>query len=229
MPKEFSLPNLVGDLHYIVFSTYVHEWLFGVCPPRPGLAVLEPGCGSGKFALSYALKGGDVNLFDIDEEVVRYARRLKSALEVLADNHLDAHIWQGDIFAFEENWGVYDLVFNEGVPQHWPDEGVPQHWPDEKRQGCIDRMARWAKPGGLVVIVGNNGHNPQEQETDRAFKFTYEGMPPTRRCFTREELETRMAWAGLKDVQVAPLGVPDLQHLPVRWTAATLLGAYGRK
>ena len=83
-------------------------------------------------------------------------------------------------------------------------------------------MAGWAKPGGVVVIVGNNGHNRREQETDRTFKFTYEGMPPTRKCFTREELEERMTRAGLTEVQVVPLGSP-------LWTEATLLGAYGRK
>ena len=216
MPKDFSLPNMVKDLEYTVNGTFVHQWLFRVCPPRPGLprlTMLEPGSGSGKFGLAYALQGAEVTLLDIDHEVVDYCTRILQALEVLLSHPVRANVWRRDIFELEMAPDMFDLVFNEGVPQHWTDE--------EKRQGCIDRMARWARPGGLVVIVGNNGHNRREQETDRSFQFTYEGMPPTRRCFTREELEERMARAGLKDVQVAPLGGT--------WELATLLGAYGRK
>lgn len=224
MPKDFSLPNLVKDLGYTVNGTYVHQWLFGVCPPEPGLLMLEPGCGSGKFGLAYALKGAHVTLLDIDPQAVEYCRRLFRALAALVGQGLPAAILRADLFGPVGDLvpeGEYDLVFNEGVPQHWTDE--------ERRQGCIDRMARWAKPGGVVAIVGNNGHNPREQETDRNFQFTYEGMPPTRKCFTREELEERMTRAGLTNIWVTPLGVPDLQNL-VQWTgAATLLGAYGRK
>jgi len=181
--------------------------------------MLEPGCGSGKFGLWYSLNSANVDLFDIDPDVVEYSTRLWKALEALLKRQLPVRLGQGDLFQIDSLFGFhvrdqYDLVFNEGVAQHWPDE--------ERRQGCIDLMARCAKPGGLVVIVGNNGHNPREQETDRTFKFTYEGMPPTRKCFTREELKERMERAGLRDVQVVPLGLPS-------WSQATLLGGYGRK
>lgn len=205
MPKDFSLPNMVQDLHYAVNGTYVHQWLHSVCPPREGLTVLEPGCGCGKFGLSYALKGAHVTLFDIDQEVVEYCHRLKKALDVLREGAfhfapfpLSTEIMVADLFTQGPYAHTANLVFNEGVPQHWPDE--------EHRQGCINRMATWAKPGGLVVIVGNNGNNPRELETDRSMKFTYEGMPPQRKCFTSLELVQRLEKAGLRQVQTAYLG-----------------------
>jgi ubiquinone/menaquinone biosynthesis C-methylase UbiE len=108
---------------------------------------------------------------------------------------------------------MFDLVFNEGIPQHWTE--------DEKRQKCINEMMRVTKPGGTVIIIGNNGLNPEEQKIDQSFQFKYEGMPPTRKCFTPEELKSRMAVAGLLDVKVAILG----PHL----NTATLIGGYGRK
>ena len=212
MPKDLSLPNMVKDLDYIVNGTYVHQWLHQVCPPRPGLRVLEVGAGSGKFSLSYALKGAEAYLFDIDPQAVEYCQRLNDALVALVGQLLPTSIFRADLFGpvgLPEEWA--DLVFNEGVPQHWPDE--------ERRQGCIDRMARWSRD--LVVIMGNNGLNPHEQDIDRSFSFKYQGMPPQRKCFTPDELKERMERAGLKDVQAFPLDGT--------WQKATLFGAYGRK
>lgn len=213
MVKEASLGNLVKDLNYIVFTTYVHDYLFSVFPPKPGVRILEPGCGSAKFSLSYALAGCEVRAFDINILAVDYARRLKFALEILQQKKIHCQIDRDDIFHMAWPNDMFDLVFNEGIPQHWTE--------DEKRQKCINEMMRVTKPGGTVIIIGNNGLNPEEQKIDQSFQFKYEGMPPTRKCFTPEELKSRMAVAGLLDVKVAILG----PHL----NTATLIGGYGRK
>ena len=230
MPKDFSLANLYKDLGYIILGTYVHEVLFGLCPPRDDLTVLEAGCGSGKFGLRYALFGANVLCFDIDPQVIEYAERLRMALghlrgdgvgEVVmtVDSILDmrylqsTHVWKDwdktfsvKDLALPEQW---DLVFNEGVPQHFPD--------DETRQKCINEMTRVSK--GLVVVIGNNGLNPQEQEIDRTFNFGYMGMPPRRRCFTPDELTDKLKKAGLAGVKCQPLGA--------NWQDATLFAGWG--
>lgn len=215
MPKDFSLPLMLRDLDYTVNGTYVHDFLFRVCPPRPGLAILEPGCGSGKFGLSYALKGAQVLMLDIDPEVIEYACRLRASLEVLIGYPLNAGTSNSDLFnrLRGRREAPFDLVMNEGVPQHWSD--------DEKRQGCIDLMAQVTRPGGLVVIIGNNGLNSHEQEVDGSFQFQYMGMPPQRKCFTPEELKTRMELAGLREVRVEPLAGALLD--------ATLIAGWGVK
>lgn len=213
MPKDFSLHNMVKDLFYIANPTFVHEWLFKIAPLRPGLTMLEPGCGAGKFGLAYSIRGVAAYMFDIDDEVVRYATRLKLALGVLLARELAATIYIGDLFQVRTDTAFkYDLVFAEGTAQHWT---------DERRQGCIDRMAAWCKPGGIVAIAGNNGLLPHEQEADNSFRFTYQGMPPKRKCFSPTELEERMEKAGLVDVRMEPLGGT--------WENAPLIGGDGRK
>ena len=212
MGKDFSLANLVRDLDYAVNGTFVHQALFHICPPRAGLTVLEPGCGSGKFGLSYALRGcAKVTMFDIDPSVVDYARRLMAALEALRAGPVPAEINTGDIFKMPYDTGLFDLVMNEGIPQHWPDE--------ERRQMCINEMARVSR--SIVAIIGNNGVNPREQEIDRTFQFGYVGMPQTRKCFTPEELLERMKRAGLFDLKA--------QALDGNWENARLFMAWGVK
>jgi len=206
MTKELSLENLVRDLTYIVFSTHVHQFLFELFPPRESAAILEPGCGSAKFSLSYALKGCHVWGIDIDPQVIEYAHRLQGALSMLAKRTLNIDLRVGDIHHLEFPDHSFDLVFNEGVSQHWPDE--------EKRQGSINEMTRVSRD--MVIIIGNNGLNPEEQRIDREFRFGYCGMPPTRKCFTPLELEDRMTKAGLFGVRVRALD-------------ATLIAGYGRK
>ena len=174
--------------------------------------VLEPGCGSCKFALAYALRGCIVTALDIDPDAGRYATRIMNTLDCLIGGfRYRPVIREGDIHNLPYRDASWDLVFNEGVPQHYPDE--------ERRQGSINEMARVAR--NAVVIIGNNGLNPSEQETDRTFSFGYMGMPPMRKCFTPGELKGRMEAAGLVDVRVESLTYP--------MEAATLIAGWGRK
>jgi len=209
MPKDFSLLNLFKDLEYTIFGTEVHTFLFRIFPPKEGSMVLEPGCGCGKFGLAYALRGCEVVLLDIDHEVVNYARRIRGALNSLLDFPLPVQIKVGNIHRMHFGDNTFDLVMNEGVPQHWTDE--------EKRQGSIDQMARVSKD--TVVVIGNNGLSEEEQHVDENFNFTYKGMPPHRKCFIPDELEMRLKKAGLKNVNVEPVtpGLIDNSTLIVGW------------
>ena len=212
-PKDFSLKNLFRDLEYTIFGTEVHALLWKIFPPHEGALILEPGCGSGKFGLSYAMKGCEVILLDIDPEVVNYARRLRGALNSLLGFPLPTQIRVGNIHRMHFSDNSFDLVFNEGVPQHWTD--------NEKRQGAIDQMVRVSKD--TVVVIGNNGENPEELEKDRTEKFGYVGMPPERRCFSKNELEIRLKRAGLKEVNVEPVS-PS-----VGTSKSYLIAGWGRK
>jgi len=212
MPKSFELANLLRDLEYIILGTEIHSFLFKVFPPREGLLILEPGCGSGKFGLSYALKGCEVILLDIDPEMVNYARRLRGALNSFLGSPLATQIRVGNIFRMPFADDHFDLVFNEGVSHHWPDE--------QKRQGSIDQMARVSKD--VVIVIGNNGANPHEVEKWESQEFGYKGMPPKARFFTPEELEDRLKKAGLKRINVEGI-------TPGRIEDSVLIAGYGRK
>jgi len=212
MPKDFSIQNLFHDLEYTLFGTEAHDFLFRVFPPGENKRVLEAGCGCGKFGIAYALAGCDVTMIDVDKQVLAYARRIRNAANSLNGHAALTRIWPCSIhkMGYEDN--SFDLVFNEGVPQHWTTE--------ELRQGSIDKMVKVS--GDTVVVMGNNGLREEEQEVDKSFDFTYEGMPPRRKCFTPDELERRLKKAGLKRVQVEPV-------TPGKIEDSYLIGGYGYK
>lgn len=209
MPKDFKLTNLFKDLEYILYGTEPYAFLTRLFPPREGAIVLEPGCGCGKFGLSYALQGCEVILLDYDPEVVKYARRLRGALNALLDFPLPVLIKVGNIHRMRFAPSTFDLVFNEGVPQHWTT--------DAHRQAAIDNMARVSRD--MVIVMGNNGANPQQVKEDDTATFTYKGMMPKRKCFTPEELEMRLKRAGLKNVGVEPVtpGPIENSYLLAGW------------
>jgi len=212
MPKDFNIQDLFQDLEYTLFGTEVHAFLFKVFPPEENKRVLEAGCGCGKFGIAYALAGCDVTMIDIDNEVANYARRIRDAANSLNGHAAVTFIRNNDIFKMTYEDDSFDLVFNEGIPHHWPDE--------ERRQGCINLMTRIS--GDTVIVIGNNGDNPIEVEKYGNMEFTYEGMPPRTKFFTPDELGMRLRKAGLKNVNVEGVTSGRIED-------STLIGGYGRK
>ena len=190
--------NMVHDMQYIVEETAVHQILYCLAPPFEGMHVLEAGFGSGKFSTGYAMKGARVTGIDIDPQAMEYARRVASALKILSAG--SNYMWkvpnflQEDVHKIRFPDNFFDLVFNEGVPQHFPQ--------DEERQLILNEMTRVCKQGGKVIVIGNDGDNPAEALNDKSVKFTYEGMGPQRRCFTREELMSKLSASGLVGVRI---------------------------
>lgn len=212
MVKSFKLRNFLQDLEYTVFGTEVHAFLFKVYPPKEGMLILEPGCGSGKFGLAYALAGCETVMLDIDPEVLKYARRLRGALNCLVGFPLPTVIRTGNVHRLHYADNTFDLAFAEGLSHHWTDE--------ERRQGSIDQMTRVSKD--TVIVIGNNGANPLEVEKYGDVEFQYKGMPPKAKFFTPDELEMRLKKAGLKNVNVEPISPGKIED-------SVLVGGYGRK
>ena len=212
MPKEMKISNLFKDLEYTVFGTEAHQFIITRAPLGEEKMSLELGCGCGKFSINFAMLGTETILVDIDPEVITYARRIRGAVNALLGYPLPIQIKLGNLFNLRVTRESFDLVFNEGVPQHWTDE--------QKRQGCINIMANLSKD--MVMVIGNNGLREEEQRVDESFDFSYKGMPLRRKCFTPDELEMRLKKAGLKRVQVE--GVT-----PGRIEDSYLIGGYGYK
>lgn len=212
MPKEMDLDNLYKDLGFALHGLWLHEFLFALCPPE-GATVLEPGCGSGKMGIHYALRGArETVLIDIDPSMVEYATRLSKATAALAGRKLGIAILEGSIFHLPYADNTFDLVFNEGIPHHWPDE--------ERRQGSIDAMARVSR--GWVCVIGSNALCPETMKMAEETSHTYAGMPPKQKPFTPEELSGRLKKAGLVKVDVMPA-------IGSFWSESTLIVGWGRK
>jgi len=210
--RDFSLRNSLKDLELAIFGSETHLFLFKIFPPGENKLVLEAGCGSGKFGLGYALAGCEVIMIDIDPEAVNYARKIRGALNSLTGFPLPTQIKVGNIHRMHFSDDHFDLVFNEGVPQHWPDE--------KRRQGSIDQMVRVSND--MVIVVGNNGLNPKEVDKYKNVEFPYLGMPLKTEFFTPDELEMRLKKAGLKKIQVEPVTPGPIEN-------STLIAGWGRK
>lgn len=225
--KVVSIDNLYKDLGYIIHLTVVTDFMLKTLPLKEGMMVLEAGSGSGKLGISYAARGCRVHMIDVDIDAIEYGRRLRTAYMSIAGMlkhpHADFAVFnQVDLFSRHYADDVFDLVFNEGVVQHFPE--------DPERQQAIDSMVRVCKPGGNVCIIGNNGSLAYEQKLDREVEFTYEGMPPKRRCFTLHEMAERLERAGLVDIQVGPVQEEAMKYGDFMYgDNSILIAGWGRK
>jgi len=206
-----DINNLYKDLGHVIRGIWLHEFLFNLVPPE-GAVVLEPGCGSGKMGIHYALKGASVYMVDFDPSMLEYARRLREAAQILAGRHLHVTIRHATIHKLSYADGNFDLVYNEGVPHHWPDE--------ERRQGSINEMARVSR--GWVCVIGSNALCAATLIMAKETDHSYEGMPPKQKPFTPTELGERLSRAGLVLVDVVPANGPS-------WEQSPLLVGWGRK
>lgn len=215
--KPLDDANLNKDLSYIIHGTNLHAVYAYACPPKPGLKILEPGCGSGKFGISYALTGGDVTLLDIDPEVIKYAQELNRRAVNATGRSTSISFVTGSLFDLDKLFGqnAFDFVFNEGLVHHWPD---PQ------RQDCLDQMAAVVRHGGVVCTVCSNALCPDMMDYAGRIEHTYMGMPPKQTPLTPEELGERLEKAGLArhSIKLSPVGT---EH----WNEAVLIAGWGTK
>lgn len=109
------------------------EALWDLLLPRPGLTVLDVGCGTGIAALAMAERGAEVLGIDVDEQMAAVARRQGLAVEVSS---------------FEE-WDPRGRTFERvTAAQSW-------HWVQPERG--VAQAARCLVPGGQLCLFWNVG------------------------------------------------------------------------
>jgi len=231
--KVITDEGLQKDLQYLLRGIDCHGVLAEICPPRYGMQVLEPGCGSGKLGLWFAMRGCLVTLLDIDPQALEYARRLDGMARTNPSQYIHwddpkrVKFVEGSILHLPYEDSVFDFVFNEGVPHHWGLSGS-----DWRRQRAINEMVRVTAIGGWTAVIGSNALCPQTTEMAQKTEHTYLGMPPKQRPFKPAELAERLLKAGLarETVQVRPVffgwGRPDES---LYFHDTPLLVGYGRK
>jgi len=213
--------NLNMDLEYLIHGIDCHMVLEHICPPREGLYVLEPGCGSGKLGLWYAIRGAEVVLLDIDKDALEYAE----ALAVMASKRTGLDILKhttfttGSIHNLPYPDNTFDLVFNEGISQHWGRN--PHDW---RRQKSINEMVRVVKPNSPVCVIASNALNPIIMRQALEISHDYKGMPAKQKPYTSAELVQRLRQAGVapESIRVIPVGTSD-------WELTPLIAGWGNK
>ena len=103
--------------------------------------ILEPGCGSGLATAMLAQRGNDVTLFDLSYNA------LKKALSVFEELSLDCKFVLGDLFHLPFQNNQFDLVFNQGVMEHFKLAGL------DPSLGLKEMLRVLKKNGTLVILV----------------------------------------------------------------------------
>lgn len=218
--KPITHESLMRDGEYTIGGTLYHTFFGRVQLPQAGLRILEPGCGSAKFALAYALHGCAATALDIDPGVIQYAKALAESVRIHAKAPMPLRVVPepavepftvslgvGDVHTLSERFkeqDPFDFVYWEGLSHHWPPE-------DKRRQTCFDECVKVLKSGGKAAFMVSNAHCMAMLEYAEQVKHTYEGMPQHQIPLTMTELFTRCVAAGLTDVKVLPV---ESDHIP---------------
>ena len=114
---------------------------------KPGLRVLEVGCGLGTESLWFALQGARVRALDVRGDRLAAARSRKAVLEAVLDRDLDLEFAATPVLELDSD--PYDLVWLEQSFHHL-----------EPRAAVVPHLARLVAPGGYLVISEANALNP---------------------------------------------------------------------
>ena len=183
----------IADIRYTILGTQITTFMEHI-PLNKTSFVLEAACGSGKLGTCIAVhNGSNVTLLDIDEGYLLNAERLVHAVESILMKRIAVSLIKGDINALEFNDSTFDLVFNEGLCEHY---GID----DPRRLKCIQEMVRVSRD--WVAIITNDAEGERTRKRAEETHHTYESMPEKETPYTLDELFKNMVQAGLHSVAV---------------------------
>lgn len=176
---------------------------------KKGDRVLEAGCGSGKLSVVMATLGYKVTALDFSERMLKNVWALKQEAQKYF-GRLDLECVRGDLGNLKLPT-TYDLVFNEGVVEHWLNK--------EDRAQVIKEMVKVTKTGGRVAVFVPNGGNPLHFWWVVSRYSGYTSAPKMTR-YNTNILKKEMEEAGLKDLYTDGL---DVYYTFNKWPHLSLL------
>lgn len=108
---------------------------------RPGMRVLDMGCGQGRHTGHLLALGLDVVALDHDEEVLETTRAHIAETEELFGGPGTATVMRGNAYALPFDDAVFDLVVASEVLEHLHDD-----------ETAMRELLRVVRPGGTVVV-----------------------------------------------------------------------------
>ena len=173
---------------------------------KPGMTVLELGCGTGYFTRELARSGADVVAIDVSPELLKVARANTSAPNV------QYQIQNAYALSYSER--VFDSVVGSSVLHHL-----------EIKEALRD-IYRVLKPGGTIYFTEPNMLNPQIaiQKNIPWIKRKL-GDSPDETAFLRWPIRGLLEQTGYRDVRIDPF---DFLHPKTPGALMERVNALGR-
>ncbi len=163
---------------------------------RPGMVVLELGCGTGTFTRELARSGADITAIDVSPELLEIARADCSAPNV--------HYQTENAYALSYPDAAFDSVVGSSVLHHLEVEEA------------LRNIYRVLKPGGTIFFTEPNMLNPQiAVQKNVPWVKRKLGDSPDETAFFRWRLRGLLEQTGYRNVRIDPF---DFLHpkTPVR-------------
>jgi len=173
---------------------------------KPGMTVLELGCGTGSFTRELARSGAEVVAIDVSPELLEIANATYSAPNV------QYQIQNAYALSYPE--GAFDSIVGSSVLHHLEIEAA------------VRDMYRVLKPGGSIYFTEPNMLNPQIaiQKNIPWIKRKL-GDSPDETAFFRWPLRRLLERTGYREVRIDPF---DFLHPKTPATLIDRVKAFGR-
>jgi 2-polyprenyl-3-methyl-5-hydroxy-6-metoxy-1,4-benzoquinol methylase len=141
---------VAGSDDYL-WSTYDRRFTELIRAARPGLRVLEVGCGPGIESHWLALQGVTVVGLDVDSRFIKVARHIGKLVRAAWNVPLDIDLRRLNLLDMPDDES-FDLIYMKEVLHHL-----------EPRELVIPKIARLLRPGGQLIVLEPNALNPLVQ------------------------------------------------------------------
>lgn len=192
-----------------------------------GSKILEIGCGTGHI-LTYIAKDRKADAYGID--ISPNAEKVIHQFEQKNDAHVNFRVGDGFAVPYPEN--TFDVVYSEGVIEHFT---------EAQTQKMVEEHVRVCKKDGLVIISVPNEYNVFLTLSKKILGKKYPHYPE--RSYTIHQLIELVERAGTKVVAVDGFAwqqgfahlrfvkklIPLLKHLPDRMLPPRLRSIIGHE
>ena len=170
---------------------------------RPGMRLLEVGCGTGLFTAKFAASGASIVAVDLSPELLDLARHRglpPDRVQFIEKNFEDCMVD-----------GPFDAVIGSSVLHHLD------------LQRSIRKIYALLKPGGHLSFAEPNMLNPQVF-AERAFRRLFPQVSPDETAFVRTILRKQLESVGFQNISIVPF---DWLHPATPETLITLVSRIG--
>ena len=173
---------------------------------RPGMAILEIGCGTGYFTRELTQRGADIVAIDVSPDLLEIAKAKYSAPNVRYEIQNACALTYAD--------AMFDSVVGSSILHHLEIEKA------------LREIYRVLKPGGTIYFTEPNMLNPQiAMQKNIPWIKRRLGDSPDETAFFRWPLRRLLEQTGYRDVRIDPF---DFLHPKTPVALIDRLNALGR-